>query len=103
MWADAALPAAANVASVMLDDREMSVSDIHPITFNCCLRRASSDDGQTARDQSYEIAGRRHVIKGGWGEGQEECRSNGGARSIHTPSDALHWHLCQVSEEITLN
>lgn len=67
MWADATLPAAANVASVMLDDREMSVSDIHPITFNRRLRRASSDDGQTARDQSYEIAGRRHVIKGGGG------------------------------------
>lgn len=54
----------------MSDDREMSVSDIHPITFNCCLRRSSSDDGQTAEIKVEKIAGGRRVTRGETGKGK---------------------------------
>lgn len=64
------LPAASDVASVMSDDREMSVSDIHPITFNRRLRRSSSDDGQTAEIKVEKIAGGRCVTRGETGKGK---------------------------------
>lgn len=51
------VPAASDAASVMSDDREMSASDIHPITFNRRLRHTSSDDGQTAEIKVEKIAG----------------------------------------------
>lgn len=90
-----------NVASVMSDDREMSVSEIHPITFNRSLRRTSSDDGQTAEIKVSKLLAEDPSLSGGGG--QEVCRSTERARRIQTPSDASHWHLCQVSKEITLN
>lgn len=50
-------PPALDGASVMSDDREMSASDIHPITFNRRFRHTSSDDGQTAEIKVEKIAG----------------------------------------------
>lgn len=38
-----------NVLPVMSDDREMSVSNIHPITFNHRLRHTSKDESQIAK------------------------------------------------------
>lgn len=64
MWADTTVLAAADVASVMWDDREMSVSDIHPITFNRCLRRASSDDGQTAEIKVSKLLAKDVSLRG---------------------------------------
>lgn len=65
MWADATITAAADVASVMWDDREMSVSDIHPNTFKRCLRRASSDDDQTAEIKVLKLLAKDPSLMGG--------------------------------------
>lgn len=71
------VPASAlTVPPVMSDDREMSVSDSHPITFNRHLGQTSEDEGQIAKIKVWNVVGGEHV----GGAGKREHRSGRGVR-----------------------